>query len=143
MKFWDASAILPLCLQESHSMAMKEIIEDDRQIVIWWGTPIECSSAFARLRREKILSEIEEERSRDILKMLLQACHEIQPTDNIRKKAERILRLHPLRSADSLQLAAALVWAQDQPDDHDFVCLDKRLIHAAHLEGFHILPHST
>ncbi|MBA2251932.1 MAG: hypothetical protein H0W13_04380, partial [Nitrospirales bacterium] len=48
--------------------------------------------------------------------------------------------LHPLRAADSLQLAAALVWANRQAVGHHFVCLDQRLREAAHREGFVLLP---
>jgi hypothetical protein len=58
----------------------------------------------------------------------------------VREQAGRVLRLHPLRVADALQLAAALVWCQGDPIHHDFVCLDQRLREAARREGFHILP---
>jgi len=34
---------------------------------------------------------------------------------------ERLVMVHPLRAADALQLAAALVWAADPP--RDWVCL--------------------
>ncbi len=50
------------------------------------------------------------------------------------------LGTHPLKSADALQLAAALVWAGNTTRDHHFVCLDKRLRKAAGKEGFRILP---
>lgn len=52
----------------------------------------------------------------------------------------RVLLLHPLRAADSLQLAAAFVWANGHPAGHHFVCLDERLRQAAIQEGFIVLP---
>lgn len=54
--------------------------------------------------------------------------------------ALRLLASHPLRAADALQLAAALVWARGQPGGHEIVCLDDRLASAALLEGFTVLP---
>ena len=54
--------------------------------------------------------------------------------------AERLLDIHPLRAADSLQLAAGLLWAQERPAGREFVCLDGRLREAARREGFSIIP---
>ena len=50
------------------------------------------------------------------------------------------LSIHPLRTADALQLAAALIWAQESPQGLEFVCLDQNLREAAPREGFSILP---
>jgi len=46
-----------------------------------------------------------------------------------------LLRIHPLRAADSLQLAAALTVAEQEPSSLSFVCLDQRLAEAAIREG--------
>jgi predicted nucleic acid-binding protein len=140
MKFWDASAILPLCLSEPRSPMIRSILEKDRGIVAWWGTPVECFSAFARLRREKVLDSEGEDRARGFVAELAAVWAEIQPGTLVREGAGRVLRLHPLRAADSLQLAAALVWAKGRPEMLEFVCLDHRLRDAARLEGFRILP---
>ena len=54
--------------------------------------------------------------------------------------AERLLRLHPLRAADSLQLAAAAnAAAEEDPASIGFVCFDTRLNEAASREGFAIV----
>ena len=50
--------------------------------------------------------------------------------------AKRLLRLHPLRGADALQLAAALTVAQNDPSSIGFVTLDMRLRDAASRQGF-------
>jgi len=57
-----------------------------------------------------------------------------------RDNAARVLFLHLLRAADSLQLVAALVWANQKGMGHEFVCLDRRLRGAALREGFSVLP---
>ena len=61
-------------------------------------------------------------------------------TDQVRVRAGRLLAAHPLRAADALQLAAALVWSDDQPQGESFVCLDERLRAAAASEGFASVP---
>jgi len=93
MKFWNASAIVPLCLREPATPRLRRVAEDG-----------------ALVARE------------------------------VRESAGRVLLLHPLRAADSLQLAAALLWARSRPAGHDFVCLDERLREAASREGFVVFP---
>ncbi|MFV1951504.1 MAG: type II toxin-antitoxin system VapC family toxin [Nitrospinota bacterium] len=140
MMFWDASAIIPLCLDEPQTKVIRNISGQDGAIVAWWGSTIECYSAFARLRRERLLNNREEEQLRNVLNMLSGSWTEIKPSQDIRNLAARLLLLHPLRAADSLQLAAALVWAEKSPKRHGFVCLDNRLKEAANKEGFALLP---
>lgn len=61
-------------------------------------------------------------------------------TEAVRQRAKRLLMVHPLRAADALQLAAALVWAAESPQGLELVCLDRRLKEAALKEGFTVLP---
>ncbi|MFZ1061333.1 MAG: type II toxin-antitoxin system VapC family toxin [Candidatus Rokuibacteriota bacterium] len=140
MKFWDASALLPLCVSEPRTPLLKSIAQEDAAIVAWWMTLIECFSAFARLRREGVLTRAEEDQARRVLNRLGDLWTEVQPGREIRDRAGRILLLHPLRAADSLQLAAALTWAHGNPTEQPFVCLDHRLRAAAQQEGFRVLP---
>ena len=143
MIFWDASAIISLCIEEPHSKAAKSLIAEDSAIAAWWCSPIECFSAFARLRREGALTLKEEHQVRQLLTTLSETWTEIKPGRDIRDIAARILLLHPLRAADSLQLAAAIVWAGKSPMRMRFVCLDRRLREAASKEGFTVVPFET
>ncbi|MBI4003057.1 MAG: PIN domain-containing protein [Nitrospira defluvii] len=140
MKFWDASALIPLCLDELQTASLRKLAEEDEAIVAWWATPVECYSAFARLRREDFLTTMEEEQARTVLTALAAEWTEIEPSRVVREQAGRALLLHPLRAADALQLAAALVWSRGQTAGHHFVCLDQRLREAARREGFTLLP---
>jgi hypothetical protein len=65
---------------------------------------------------------------------------EVEPAAALRERAVRLLSSHNLRAADALQLAAALVWAEERPAGRVFVCLDARLREAARLDGFTVLP---
>ncbi|GJL53387.1 MAG: hypothetical protein NPIRA02_05190 [Nitrospirales bacterium] len=140
MKFWDTSALLPICLQEPQTTQVKNLIKQDDNIVAWWGTLVEGYSAFARLRREEVLTEKDEFQSRQILTRLAGVWTEVRPSNPVRDHAGRVLLLHPLRAADALQLAAALVWSGRQTTYSGFVCLDHRLREAARREGFQVLP---
>lgn len=140
MRFWDASALVPLCLHQRQTASLRKLAQDDEAIAAWWSSPIECLSALARLRREDVLSVSEEGQAQVVLQALMGVWTEVEPSGAVREQAGRLLRLHPLRAADALQLAAALVWCQGNPIHHDFVCLDQRLREAARREGFHILP---
>lgn len=140
MIFWDASAIVPLCVDQPGTLQVREILEADNVIAAWWGSPVECFSAWARLRREGALTERGEDQSRRLLGLLAGSWTEIEPSREVRDLAGRILLLHPLRAADSLQLAAALVWAGKNPTGHGFACLDRRLRDAARKESFTLFP---
>lgn len=140
MMFWDASALIPLCIDEPQTKAVKVMAKKDGVMAVWWGSLIECHSAFARLRREGVLSLGEEDQVRHLLTILAEAWTEIEPSEDIRNIASRLLLVHPLRAADSLQLASALVWAGKTPKGHHFVCLDRRLREAARKEGFALMP---
>jgi uncharacterized protein len=139
MKFWDSSAIVPLLVDEPRRKSMLQLLQQDPQVLIWWGTPIEIASALARLERDNSLTADEVSSALSKARQLTDSWHEIVPSDAVRRTAERLLRAHPLRAADSLQLAAALIAADHDPSTLEFVCLDARLTSAARREGFAVL----
>jgi predicted nucleic acid-binding protein len=107
-------------------------------MLVWWATEIECVSALARRERER---ELEVDAVQDALSRLdeLKAFwNEIEPTEIVRHNARRLLRVHNLRGADSLQLGAALVASEGRPETLEILTLDTRLADAAQREGFSI-----
>jgi predicted nucleic acid-binding protein len=140
VKFWDSSAIIPLCLKEQMSETVKRLIKSDEDIVVWWVTKVECLSALSRRRREGVLGNNSELKAKAILSALSEEWSEVQPSEPVRQRAERLLAIHPLRFADAFQLAAALIWAQENPQGLEIVCLDQNLREAGHREGFTLLP---
>lgn len=140
MKFWDSSAIIPLFIKEEASEIVMGLVKADQDIAVWWSTRVECLSALSRRRREGVLRNDAESKARAILSALSGEWSEVQPSEFVRQRAERLLRIHPLRTADAFQLAAALIWGEETPQDLDFVCLDQNLREAAHQEGFTVLP---
>ena len=138
--FWDSSALVPLLLPEARSEVLTRLLAADGEPVIWWGTPLECQSAIQRRHRERPLPQPELTAASDRLRLIVQHTDSIAPSDDIRRRAARLLSFHPLRAADALQLAAALIWCEEQPHGETFVSLDDRLRDAALREGFAVQP---
>ncbi|MDP3775565.1 MAG: hypothetical protein Q8Q85_14995 [Gemmatimonadales bacterium] len=55
MRFWDASALVPLHVAERRTADMRALFKDDEAVVVWWGTVVECASALARQHRRRTL----------------------------------------------------------------------------------------
>lgn len=136
MKFWDASAIVPLLMTETTTKTVQVLAEKDPTMLVWWATEVECASAIARLERDGALDDAAMTQAFDRLKLLAHSWHEVDPSDPVREAAVRFLRVHPLRTADALQLAAAFVAAERRPSSLEVVTLDDRLAAAARKEGF-------
>jgi uncharacterized protein len=136
VRFWDSSALAPLLVRQRASGRMRAAYRQDSSVLAWWGARIECESAIARLAREGRLRRKSAAAARDRLDRFARTWEEVQPSDSVRDSARRLLRVHDLRAADAVQLAAALAAAEGQPGTLTVVCLDDRLGTAAEREGF-------
>ena len=124
---------------ESQRERVLSFLEHDPVMLVWWATPVEVCSAIARHERNGDLSVGDAASALDRLGALLLGWHELQPTARLRRTALRLLRVHPLRSADALQLAAAITATGEASPSLEFVSLDDRLNEAARREGFRVL----
>lgn len=140
MRFWDSSAVVPLLLDEPGAPDLGPSVEADPGVVIWWATPVECASAIARREREGSLDMDGANLALARLRTFAAASSEVAPTEAVRLSAHRLLRVHSLRAADALQLAAALAAVEQDAAGAGFVCLDERLRVAASREEFDVLP---
>jgi predicted nucleic acid-binding protein len=140
MRYWDASAIVPLLVEEPRTADARAALTEDAGIVTWWGTRIECTSAIARLERAAALTPRQATQAIEVLRAIAAGWNEILPAEVVRETACRLLRVHPLRAADALQLAAATVMAGGRPARAGFVAFDDRLRDAAGREGFLVGP---
>ncbi len=138
MRFWDSSAIVPLLTDEPGSAHVRALIERDEQMAVWWATPVECWSALARQRRKELITIDEEDRAGAFLDELQHTWYQVPPSNEMRRQAHRLVRVHPLRAADALQLAAAIMWSS-RTDENEFVTFDKLLREAAQLEGLAVI----
>lgn len=134
--FWDTSALVPLCCFQPQSARARQAASTYSRQVVWWGTVIEAVSSLNRLIREGTINVKESRPAFARLAYLRGRWHEVQPTEEVRDRAERLLRIHSLRAADALQLAAALVWCGDRPHGRMLIGADGNLSAAAAAEGF-------
>ncbi len=141
MRFWDTSAVVPLVAEEVTSRRCRDCFRADRQMVVWCLTRTEALSALCRHQREGRLTLNELAQAVRRLDSFSGRWTEVDALLPVRETASRLLRTHPLRAGDSLQLAAALVLVDHRPQRRAFVCLDDLLSAAASAEGFEVLPH--
>jgi uncharacterized protein len=136
VKFWDTSAIVPLLITDAATTPLQRLASGDPEMIVWWATEAECASAIARLERDGGLTEIAANEAFAGLQRFANMWYEVEPSESVREAAVRFLRVHPLRAADALQLAAAFLAAERRPPSIEVVTLDDRLGAAARKEGF-------
>jgi hypothetical protein len=139
VKFWDASALVPLLIEEPWSERLRALAAGEVDVLVWWGSRVECVSALARLERELMLTPAAMTHALTRLAQLADRWHEVDPIDTVRETAARFLRVHPLRADDALQLAAAFLASGGRPVTLEVVTLDDRLADAARKEGFAVV----
>jgi predicted nucleic acid-binding protein len=139
VRFWDSSAIVPLLVQEPATAAVTACYGTDPTLLVAWTTMVECVSAVARAEREGLLTAQDATLALNRLDELAQTWREVEPTDDLRVIARRLLRAHQLRAGDALQLAAATLAAEQRAASLTIVTLDERLETAAGREGFAVL----
>ena len=100
MRFWDASAIVPLLVAEPTTRRLQAIAARDSDMLVWWGSAVECVSALARLQRAAALDAKGMALASSRLTQLANSWHEIEPSETVRESAMRFLRVHLLRAAD-------------------------------------------
>jgi predicted nucleic acid-binding protein len=140
MKFWDTSALVPLVIDEPVTPEMRALLRRDRDVIVWMLTGVELLSTLGRLGRlsaglADLLPGV-----RLAAMDLFQKWASVTHVEGVRRRAERLVGVHPLSAADAMQLGAALMAAGDRPETLDVVTLDRNLARAAQLEGFRVLP---
>jgi predicted nucleic acid-binding protein len=133
--FWDASALVPLCVRQSITPSVESLYESYR-VVIWWATPVEIASALARLVRTKEIGPGDRAKARQVAVALADEWSVIQPSNALRDHAMRLVERYDLKAADAMQLAAALDWCDKVPRGEVFLTADQKLREAAVLSGF-------
>jgi predicted nucleic acid-binding protein len=133
--FWDASALVPLCVTQS--LTPKSIVlYQSYEAVVWWATPIEIASALARLVRMQQLDTGGWVKSRKLAEALADSWSVIRPSQTIQENAIQLVNRFGLKAGDALQLAAALNWCEDSPKGAVFLTADQKLRDAAVISGF-------
>jgi predicted nucleic acid-binding protein len=140
--FLDSTAFVKLFVQEEGTdsiIRLMEATEDNRKLISA-GTPLEVYAALKRRERIGGISAQDSEAARTILRV--ETARMVQQPLNpaVLEAARQVLDRHELRSAESLQLGAAVVAREMfQGMEIVFVSADQRLLEAAKLEHFETL----
>ena len=111
--FWDTSAIIPVLLPERlggpHRSAgggprSHPVVGHAGTVPVGHLPPPPRAPVPAALLTEAL----------NRLRALVEDADTVSPTDEVRRRAGRVVAAHPLRAADALQLGAALVWCEEQ-----------------------------
>ena len=140
MRYWDASALVPLIVAEPASTVMRERLAADDRIATWVWSYTEIASAVERRARDGVISRDQRVSVLHRLLMLAESWDEVTDVLAVRSRANSLLARHPLRAADAGQLGAALLLQEQLVAPLPFVCLDRELSIAAGREGLRVLP---
>ena len=132
--YLDSSAIVKVYVEEAASDRVRELVFEAEALLTARITYAEVRAAFARCRRERLLST-------SGLRTLTRRLDEewgrysvVEVSDAVVRHAAVLSERHALRAYDSVQLAAALT-AGDVIGSLQFGCFDDRLARSAHREG--------
>lgn len=137
--FWDASAIVPLCVSQSSTLVAVHLFKA-YEMAVWWGTPVEIAAALSRLLKVGDIGIQDWRRANSLARRTAENWTVIEPSEALLQHAIALVELYDLRASDALQLAAALEWCESEPHGEAFVTFDKRLRDAALMCGFSVKP---
>lgn len=138
MRYWDASALVPLIVSEPTSdWARGKLAEDDR-IITWVWSHTEIVSAIERQAREGLLSRSQRRGVLGRLNAFAAHWDEVADILAVRRRANVLLARYALRAADAGQLGAALLVQEQLAHRLTFICLDERLAATAERESLHV-----
>lgn len=139
MRYWDASALIPLIVAEEASTRIRRLFRDDPMIVTWAWTRVEIASAVERRAREGSLSRRMRAECLERFGRLADQWDEVVDVAAVRIRAMQVLARQSVRAADAAQLGAAMLLSEDDHASTEFVCLDQKLALAAEREGFRVV----
>jgi uncharacterized protein with PIN domain len=142
VRFWDASAVVPLVIEEPSTRLVSGWLDADPEMLLWGLTRLEIVSAVERRAREGALLLKDRTAALRRIDRIASAAYEVTDLLAVRTKSIALLGRYALRAADAAQLGAALVVADPDPVSLTMAVLDVRLADAAAREGLGILTRS-
>lgn len=133
MWYCDASALVKRYVREKGSVKVRRILSSGTAATSRYSA-IEIASALARRTRDGALSEGERDQALAALDEDMTALLVVELTDEIVTRAQALLRRHPLRAGDAVQLASCVRLRDQLDDDVRLVAFDDRLLSAARKE---------
>jgi predicted nucleic acid-binding protein len=133
-RFFDSSAIVAAYAKQPESPKVRRLLAREATAVSRLSE-VETVSAFSRLARDAAISWDQRVAAIEAFLTDLETWEIVEVTLQVTAEARSILRVHPLRAADAIQLASALVLQSRIGTPLDaFVAFDARLLAAARAE---------
>jgi len=137
VRYYDTSALVKQYLHEAGSNRVLELLKSGEKVYTASLTYAETHAAFSRRSREGRLKRQTTRRLALRFDRDWESYDIVVLSENVLQLARQMLYRHPLRSADAIHLASALLLARTSPTARwSFVCADDRLCDAANAEGF-------
>jgi len=137
VRYYDTSALVKQYLQEAGSKLVLELLKSGEKVYTASLTYAEAHAAFSRRTREGRLTRQTARRLALRFDKDWESYDVVILGEDVLRLARQMLYRHPLRSADAIHLASALLLARTSPTARwSFVCADGRLCDAAKAEGF-------
>lgn len=137
VRYYDTSALVKQYLQEAGSKLVLELLKSGEKVYTASLTYAETHAAFSRRTREGRLTRETTKRLALRFDKDWESYDIVVLSENVFRLARQMLYRHPLRSAEAIHLASALLLARTSPrSSWSFVCADGRLCDAAKSEGF-------
>ena len=134
MLFLDASALAKRYVEEAGRELVVETMAG-QPVAISRLSVTEVASAICRRCREGDLEIEQREAALRRFDSERPAFHVVEFTEEIVARAGALLRRHPLRASDSVQLASCLLLADELGTPARLMAFDERLLSAARAEG--------
>lgn len=134
MRYFDASALVKRYVREAGSATVRRLLVSDTPATSRLSE-VEVASALERRTREAAFSPAERDRALAALDRDLPAIVLVELTPAISTTARTLLRRHPLRAGEAVQLASCLYLQDQMGESVAFVAFDERLVTAARQEG--------
>jgi uncharacterized protein len=137
VRYYDTSALVKQYLHEAGTKLVLGLLQSSEKVYTASLTYAETHAAFSRRTREGRLTRETTRRLALRFDKDWESYDIVILSENVLRLARQMLYRHPLRSADAIHLASALLLARTSPSARwSFVCADSRLCDAAKTEGF-------
>lgn len=134
MRYFDASALAKRYVREKGSLKVRRLLASDLPATSRLSA-VEIASALMRRSREGAFSDTARDRACAALDADMPAMLVVELTAEVVARARELLRRHPLRASDAIQLASYLYLQEELGEQMLFVVFDDRLAAAARAEG--------
>jgi predicted nucleic acid-binding protein len=136
VRYFDTSALVKQYLQEPGSKIVLELLKTGEKVYTASLTYTETHAAFSRRAREGRLTRATTRRLALRFDRDWESYDVVVLSEHVLGLARQLLYRRPLRSADAIHLASALLLARTSATRPcEFVCADDRLCDAAANEG--------